>query len=179
MLVAQEKRKQNIAEYILYMYQVEDLIRAFKFDMNLIESQLVSRYRTDDQKKKEIAAWYENLVLMMGKEQIREKGHLQFLLNLMDDLNELHLKLMDTGQNPSYVMSFNSVAGLVQELKGKNPSGRHDVDLAITAIYGFLLLKMQQKEVSSQTTLAIRQLSKWLSDLSRLYLEFEKGDLEF
>ena len=36
MFVAQEKRKANIAEYIIYMWQVEDMIRALKLDMTRI-----------------------------------------------------------------------------------------------------------------------------------------------
>ena len=28
MIIAQKKRKENIAEYLLYMWQIEDLIRA-------------------------------------------------------------------------------------------------------------------------------------------------------
>ena len=32
MIIARQKRKENIAEYLLYMWQVEDLIRANKFD---------------------------------------------------------------------------------------------------------------------------------------------------
>ena len=34
MIIARQKRKENIAEYLLYMWQVEDLIRANKFDMD-------------------------------------------------------------------------------------------------------------------------------------------------
>jgi len=32
MIAAQQKRKENIVEYILYIYQIEDLIRAFQFN---------------------------------------------------------------------------------------------------------------------------------------------------
>ena len=36
MLIAQQKLKENIAEYILYMYQIEDVIRAYQFDLDSI-----------------------------------------------------------------------------------------------------------------------------------------------
>ncbi|WP_347164130.1 DUF4924 family protein, partial [Parabacteroides merdae] len=36
MIIARRKRKENIAEYLLYMWQVEDLIRANNFDMDSI-----------------------------------------------------------------------------------------------------------------------------------------------
>ena len=34
MIVAKQKRKEKIAEYLLYMWQVEDLIRANQFDID-------------------------------------------------------------------------------------------------------------------------------------------------
>jgi hypothetical protein len=61
-----------------------------------IEKHLVAQYQADEKTKKEITNWYENLVLIMGKEGINEKGHFQFLKNQINELNELHLKLMDT-----------------------------------------------------------------------------------
>ena len=37
MLIAREKKKNNIAEYILYMWQLEDMLRALKLDMEHIK----------------------------------------------------------------------------------------------------------------------------------------------
>ncbi|MFV0592699.1 MAG: DUF4924 family protein [Draconibacterium sp.] len=179
MLVAKQKRKENIVEYILYLYQIEDLIRAFKLDMELIEQRLVSSYRTDEKTKAEITDWYANLILMMEREQIREKGHLQFLKNLVSDVNEFHLKLMETGKDAAYTQTFKTVAGLIQELSQKNPAAKGDVEIGITAVYGFLLLKMQQKEISLDTTEAIQRISKWLGELSKLYRDFENDGFSF
>ena len=79
MLIAQEKRKTNIAEYILYMWQVEDLIRAHQFNIDLIEHNLISQYAQPAKIKNDIRDWYANLMLMMYREGIREKGHLRDL----------------------------------------------------------------------------------------------------
>ena len=178
MLVAKQKRKENIAEYILYLYQIEDLIRAFKLDMSLIEDKLVSNYKADEKTSQEITNWYLNLVMMMEKEGIQEKGHLRFLSNLINDVNNFHLKLIETKKDVSYIQIFQSVAGLISELKVKNATAKNDIDLAITAIYGFLLLKIQQKKISDETTEAIKRISHWLAGLSRLYLIYEEGKLE-
>lgn len=179
MLVAKQKRKENIAEYILYLYQVEDLIRAFKFEMPVIEERLVANYKADEKTSIAISDWYQNLVAMMEKEHIQEKGHLQFITNLISDVNDFHLKLMETEEDKIYVQTFNTVAGLVEELKLKNPAAKNDVELGVTAIYGFLLLKMQKKTISIDTTEAIKRISTWLSALSKLYKDFEAGDFEF
>ena len=180
MLVAKKKRKENIAEYILYLYQIEDLIRAFKLDMDLIEQRLVAAYDANDTTKQEITEWYRNLVTMMEKEEKRDSGHLQFLTNLINELNEFHLKLLQTGVNEMYSSIYKAVAGLINELKQKNPTTTtNDVEVAIDAIYGYLLLKIQKKPVTEETQEAIKRLSQWLGHLSNLYKEFENGDLEF
>ena len=36
MVKAEQKRTENIAEYIIYMFQTEDLVRALKLDLNQI-----------------------------------------------------------------------------------------------------------------------------------------------
>ena len=179
MLVAKQKRKENIAEYILYLYQIEDLIRAFRFDIQLIEEKLVAAYKTDKKTKAEISDWYSNLVAMMQKEQITEKGHLQFLSNLIDDLNEFHLKLMQTGKSVQYVNVFQAISGLLTELKQKNSTARNDIHLALDTIYGFLILKMKRAEISAGTMEAIKRLGQWLGSLSNLYKDYESGALDF
>lgn len=179
MLVAQQKRKENIAEYILYLYQIEDLIRAFRLDIELIEKQLVSNYQVDDKIKHEILDWYKNLLVMMEKEGIVKTGHLQFLTNLIHDLNEFHVKLLSSETDQIYVQTFQAVAGLITELKQKNKQANNDVQICLDAIYGYLLLKIQKKEITEETVEAVKRLSSWLGALSKLFKRYEAGDLEF
>lgn len=179
MIVAQQKRKENIVEYILYLYQIEDLIRAFQLDINLIQEKLVSRYQTDEEKSVAISDWYNNLAAMMEKEGIQEKGHLQFLTNLIADINELHIKLMNSDAEKLYTQTFKSVSGLINELKQKNSSAQNDIQLGLDTVYGFLLLKMKKAEITAETENAVKQISQWLGVLSKLYKESEDGKLDF
>jgi hypothetical protein len=179
MLVAQQKRKENIAEYILYLYQVEDLIRAFHLDMDLLNKKLIAGYDVDEKTRKEIFDWYENLVLMMEKEGKQKKGHFQFIINLVGELNEFHHRLMETEVDKMYIPIYQAVAGLVNELKEKNPDAVNDIQVAIDGIYGYLLLKIQKKEITEDTKEAVKRLSHWLAHLSKDFREYEKGDLEF
>ena len=43
MIIAQKKRKENIVEYMLYMWQVEKIIRAKNLDMDKIEKTIISK----------------------------------------------------------------------------------------------------------------------------------------
>lgn len=179
MLAAQQKRKENIVEYILYLFQIEDIIRAFQFDILKIETGLISQYQVDEKVRQEIADWYKNLVVMMKKEGIQEKGHFRFLLNLTNELNEIHLKLMTVAADTEYVNEFESVSGLITELNLKGKGVENDLQIGLDAVYGFLLLKMQNKEITENTTEAIKKISGWLALLSKRFRDFEMGILEF
>ena len=48
MFTAQKLRKENIAEYLLYMWQIEDLIRANGLEIENIKKNIVDRYPLDE-----------------------------------------------------------------------------------------------------------------------------------
>ena len=48
MIIAQQKLKENIAEYVLYMYQIEDVVRAYHFDLEAIIENYVRPQLPDD-----------------------------------------------------------------------------------------------------------------------------------
>lgn len=102
MLIAQQKRNTNIAEYILYMWQVEDLIRAYSFNIDLIEKNLISQYAQPAKVKNDVRDWYANLILMMYREKILESGHLSFLNTLVNELSDLHIRLLNNSNETHY-----------------------------------------------------------------------------
>lgn len=68
MLIALQKRRENIAEYILYLWQVEDLLRALQFSPEAIYTTLVSRIEgADEQQKENIFNWYMQIVELLQK----------------------------------------------------------------------------------------------------------------
>ena len=74
MFVAQELRKKNIAEYLLYMWQIEDTIRAFDCSLRRIRDEYVSRFDYTEEQKEEEIDWFGNLIRMMNQEGCREQG---------------------------------------------------------------------------------------------------------
>lgn len=179
MIIAKEKRKTNIAEYILYMWQTEDLIRAYGFNIDRIEKEYISRFQGDDKLKQEIRDWYNNLLLMMEKEHIRQKGHLQFLKNLINDLNDFHLKLIESGKDPQYSVLFQQTQSLISEFAKKaGNENASDVETCLSGLYSLMLLRLQKKEISQLTLLSIQSFGKLMAHMSVRYKQFEEGDLE-
>lgn len=74
MIIASQKRKENIAEYILYMWQVEDIIRANDLDIDKIRKNVIDRFNLTDAQRTEMEQWYESLIDMMRREGVTEKA---------------------------------------------------------------------------------------------------------
>ena len=58
MYISQDLRKKNIAEYLLYMWQVEDTIRAFDCSLRRIRDEWVARFDYTDEQKEEELDWF-------------------------------------------------------------------------------------------------------------------------
>ena len=63
-------------EYLLYMWQMEDLIRAYGCSLTRIRREYIDRFDYTDQQKDEEEDWFGDLIRMMNQEGKREKGHL-------------------------------------------------------------------------------------------------------
>lgn len=180
MFTASAKKKENIAEYLLYMWQIEDLIRAYGLDSDRIQSEIIDRYTglTDDQKK-ELRDWYDSLIDMMRREGVEKSGHLQINRNVIIALDDLHRRLLASPRHPDYSAEYYKVLPLIVELRakaGENVSG--EIETLFNALYGVLLLKLQKKEVSDDTRRAVTDISRFLAVLARYYKMDFNNELE-
>jgi hypothetical protein len=179
MLIAREKRKTNIAEYILYMWQVEDLIRAHQFNIDLIDKNLISQYSQPARVKIEVRDWYANLMLMMYREGIREKGHLSMLTTLVAELTDLHIRLVNQEDQTDYRELYRKAAGYMKEFRKKSAGQEAgDIETTLNALYGLLLLRLKKQAVSRETEIAMSSFSKLLAMLSLIFLQVERGERE-
>lgn len=179
MLIAKQKREENIAEYLLYMWQIEDIVRANNLDIDKIEENIISKYSQSEETKKEIKEWYLNLIEMMRREDVVKKGHLQINRNVIAVLSELHQELLSSTKHPDYNAMYYKTLPFIVELRAKgNDKNQSEIETCFDALYGFLLLKLQQKEVSGETQAAISQISSFLRLLSLKYKQEKTGTLE-
>ncbi len=172
MITARQKKNENIVEYIIYMWQVEDLIRASHFNMEKIEECIISQYSQPENIKNEIRQWYQRLIERMQHEGVRENGHLRENKNIVDELTATHRKLLrlpgETVYGSLYTQTLPSIVQLRAKSGGKEMP---EIETCLTAVYGYLLLKMQQKEISNETETSIKQISALLSFLAGKYHE--------
>jgi len=177
MLVAKEKLKSNIGEYFLYMFQVEDLIRACNFNLDTIKEKLVSQYETDEQTKTEIANWYAGLNDLMIEEKLQSKGHLSFISNKIHEVFDFHLYLIQSNDE-EYTNFVKVNHELIVDLKSKQTNPVDDITAILNAIYGIYLMKLKKQEVSDETIKSASSLSKQLALLSKKFKDYETGKLK-
>ena len=180
MLIAKKLKEENIGEYLLYMWQMEDLMRAHNLDIKKIEENIISQYRQPQHVKDEIREWYENIIEMMIREDIKENGHLIINNNIISELTELHLRLLKSPSESDYSNAYYKTLPFVVELRAKSPEKNiPEIETCFAALYGYLLMKLEKKEISGETQAAISQISSFIRLLSQKYKDERMGKLEF
>lgn len=168
MIIASKKRKENIAEYILYMWQIEDLIRANGLDIDRIKANVIDSFQLDEAQKVEMTQWYESLIDMMRREGVTEKGHLQINKNMLNQLVRLHQALLNDPEFPEYSAEFYRTLPFIVELRSKAGDAKvGEIETCFTALYGMLMMRLQKKEMSQETLDALKQISRFITMLSR------------
>lgn len=177
MFVAKKLKEKNIAEYLLYMWQVEDLIRANGCDLDAIRRNIVAAYPESQQVQLE--EWYGNLVEMMTTEGVKEKGHLQINKNVVQGLVELHLALISSPQYPFYNAAYFKALPFIVELRQKKQDGAQETEIetCFEALYGILMLKLQHKEITAGTAKAMEAISSFISLLANYWEKEAKGEI--
>ena len=177
MTIAQQIKERNIAEYLLYMWQVEDLIRANGCDIDKLKVNVIARF--PEEERPALEEWYENLCDMMRAEGVTEKGHLQINHNVIQNLTELHGTLLASTKFPFYNAAYFKSLPFIVELRQKNGHKEEpELETCFEALYGVLLLRLQKKEISADTTKAIEAISSFLSMLANYYDKDKKGELK-
>jgi hypothetical protein len=170
MITASRLHKENIAEYLIYMWQIEDIIRANDLDIEKIEKNVIDRYTLTPAQRKEMTEWYESLIDMMRRENVEKSGHLQLNKNVIIQLTDLHLALLKDPRYAKYTAEFYKTLPFIVELRakaGENPAP--EIETCFNALYGMLMLRLQSKEITPETENAVKQISRFIATLAAYY----------
>ena len=199
MLVAKELRKKSIAEYLLYMWQIEDIIRAYQCSLTKIRREYIDKFDYSDVQKDEEEDWFGDLIRMMNQEGCRESGYLQINKVVMQSLNELHAQLLASSKFPFYSAEYYRVLPFIVELRGKTKQvadrmarknepnlkeiaanlGHSEIETCFYLLYGVMMLRLQKKEISHETEVALKEITTLIGMLSDYYLKDKTEGLQF
>ena len=154
MYIAKQLREKSIAEYI------------DKFDYTA-------------EQKEEMLDWYGNLVRMMNQEGKRERGHLQINAIIVDDLMDLHNQLIQSTKFPFYNAEYYKVLPFIVELRNKGDKHVNEIETCLDALYGVMLLRLKQKEITPDTMTAIKEITTFVGMLADYYQKDKTEGLIF
>lgn len=180
MFTASQKKRDNIAEYLLYMWNIEDLIRANNLDIDRIQDSIISKYTSlMPEEAKALHDWYESLIDMMRREDVVREGHLQLNRNVILQLEDLHRRLLADSKYAGYAAEYYKTLPFIVELRAKAGEKKaEELETAFNALYGLMMLRLAGKEVSPETALAAKQIAKFLALLSHYYKLDYNSELE-
>nr|WP_299203299.1 DUF4924 family protein [uncultured Brumimicrobium sp.] len=178
MFIAQEKLQSNIAEYVIYMYQVEDMIRAYRFDIDKIRENIIRPQVKSEAFENEAVKWYEELITEMKSRGLEKKGHLHRLGEVITELIYLHNTLKDVVEDKKYLGLLEAANENVEAFQKKSDLGSlHMIEVCFQALYMKLLLKLQGKEVGAESEAAFDTMRIILAYLTKAYHQMKAGDM--
>lgn len=142
-------KKDNIAEYILYLWQIEDYLRAFPQQADASQE-------------------LHELNEMMHREGIIERGHLQLAQNALAELEELDAQLRQ--EEAVYRAAVMRLQPSLNLLKAKTDRPTmSDIEACLLLLYQVMLLRIQKREISAETASVQTQATDLLRFLSKTY----------
>ncbi len=182
MVIADKLKGTSRIEYLLYLWQVEDVIRAYGCDADRIRREYVSRFSLDDETRAKTEQWYADLCEMMRSEGVAGHGHMQICRNVLQELTELHAALLASPKFPYYREMYYKVLPYIVELRAKQPEGapeQPELETCLQLLYGVMMLRVQKKAVSPETGKAAEDTAKLLGQLSDYYFKDKEQPIEF
>ena len=180
MLISSQKKEENVAEYLLYMYQVEDVIRAYQFDLERITNEFIRPQLPDASFLEQYRKWYGDLINEMQSERITETGHLMRLQEVVVELSYLHNSLLNIVNDEKYKMLYDTATEHIEAFREhSNLKDRNHVEICLHALYMKLLLRLQKKEISQETEDSFDAMRILLAYLSRAYHQMKTGDGQY
>ena len=142
-------KRDNIAEYILYLWQMEDYLRAFPEQADATQE-------------------LSELNQMMHREGIVESGHLQLAQNALSELEDLHTQLLD--ELATYRAAIIRLQPSLNILKAKTDRPTmSDLEACFLLLYQIMLLRLQKRAISPETAAVQTQVTQLLQYLSKTY----------
>jgi hypothetical protein len=169
--IAEKKKAKNIGEFIIYMYQMEDLLRAYQFNMQEVKQYVISHYPVSEEEKEETFQWFNELANSLASENVKEKGHLKSVQAMVDLLAKLHWQLLKT-DNIYFNIYQKAKPHIIQMVleAGENSPG-NEIQICLNAIYGLLLAKLRGREIPKDMQQATDAFGDVLSYLNWAYFE--------
>ena len=144
-----KNKKENIAEYILYLWQLEDYLRAFP-----------EQAEGNDE--------LTDILRMMHTDDVMDGGHIQLAQIALKELEMLSDDILN--QEATYRAAMIRVTPALNMLKARTDRPTmSNVEACLVLLYQIMMLRLQQLPISAETEDGQRQATGILQYLSKTY----------
>lgn len=176
MNLAEQKFRSNVAEYILFMWQMEDLVRAVYFDPESLDD-FIRSYTPSAEAFEAEKKWFRELVKKMRSEKVEQRGHIAEVHELLFELSYLHNTLLNVIKDKVYTELYRKAQPHIREyLDRSDGKSLNDVEACLTGLYGLLLLRLRKQSVSADTEESMETFSSLMARLAHHYRLIRQGE---
>ncbi len=179
MFVSEEKYKTNIAEYLLYMWQIEDLIRGFHLNLDDIFYGVIQPAGLEPAQEKKLKNWYQKLIDKMRIQSLEEGGHLHELNEILKELYMVHTSLLNIGDKNYEEFFFEAQPYISEFAQRSKYAGVNEVEICMNALYMKLLLRLQKKDITPETDKAFTIFTRMITYITREYHYLKSGKMNY
>ena len=168
-LPAEVKKKESIAEYIIHMYQTEDLILNYKLNLDDILEYVLKQMSSDEETLKSLILWYADVIEQMHNERVVETGkRLSTTQDYVNRLTDIHAGLLDNDK--AYQTKYNGASEDIKyNIKLSNNEISNPIQICLNGIYGMLLLRLIGEKITDDQQLILAKFGAVLEYLSEAY----------
>lgn len=178
MINPEEKRKENVIEYVLYLFHTEDILRSLSLNLITVEEVLIEPENLKPEEKIALKNRYESMIEEMERLNLENSGHIEEVYQIIGELSYLHNTLLTKLNDKTYEKLWNEALPFLKELESKaNETAKNPIELCFNGLYGVMVLKMKKQKVSDPTVAAMQTLSNLLKYLGKTYKEVLEGKL--
>lgn len=168
-------KENNISEHIIQLFRKEDLVRAFEFDLEKIGSHVINHLPIPNIEKLTEVNYYEDLIAKMIDQGLEKEGHTSETNELITSLESLCSDLLV--KDDDFIEIYNNAKPAIDDNK-KLSQGKikSDIQICLNGVYGFLLLRLNGKELDEENKSKVEKFGDVLSYLSAKYNEITKSN---
>ena len=166
--IAKTKRRENIAEYILYLWQLEDLLRALQFSPEAVHSQLIAPRNLSQPEQRLYLEWYMDIADLLRQEGKERQGHLDHTLQLM--------KLPAGARYRELYARLEPELPRLRAVLGRNETS--DTELCFRALYAAMLYRIRGEGGQQAVADTVEYISPAIAELASMYGKVERGEID-
>jgi len=159
----------NGVTQLFLLWQMEDVIRMFDFNMKSIQQFLASGGKPIEHKEV-LFAYYKMVADEMQAGGATVKGHSRMTQVTLTALEEFHRVLLKEPTDMEYAAAYDKTLPFIAQIRkdGGNPP-MSDLELCLKTMYAFITRGMLKTDLEAEVVKGIEQVERFIALFSRKY----------